>query len=86
MLVAMPTLHIRNVPVDLYERLRAAAARNGRSLNAEVIVRLEESTRSWRDDPEWLARFEERGRRIAARIPPGFPAPEEMIRHDRDTR
>ena len=77
----VPTLHIRNVPLDLYERIRDAAASNGRSLNAEVIVRLEESDGSWRDDPNWLARFEERGERM--RFQPGEPMPEELIRQDR---
>jgi len=86
MRIAMPTLHIRNVPVELYERLRAAAARNGRSLNAEVIVRLESTDETWRGNEQWWTEFEALSRRIAARIPPEFPTPEQMIREDRDSR
>ena len=36
----MATLTIRNVPEDLYQGLKADAARNGRSLNQEAIQRL----------------------------------------------
>jgi plasmid stability protein len=38
---AMAILHIRNVPDDLYERLRLRAAAHHRSLSAEVIEILE---------------------------------------------
>jgi plasmid stability protein len=38
----MPTtLTLKNIPDDLYERLKAAAAANRRSLNGEAIVCLE---------------------------------------------
>jgi hypothetical protein len=37
----MATLHVRNVPDALYERLRARAERNGRSIGAETVVLLE---------------------------------------------
>jgi plasmid stability protein len=33
----MATLHVRNVPDELYEELRTAAARDGRSIGAEAI-------------------------------------------------
>ena len=33
----MATLHVRNVPDDLYERLRLRAAARHRSLSAEII-------------------------------------------------
>ena len=39
---AMPTtLTLKNVPDEVYERLKAAAATNRRSLNGEAIVCLE---------------------------------------------
>ncbi len=38
----MATLHVRNVPDELYELLRARAARNARSIGAEAIQLLEE--------------------------------------------
>jgi antitoxin FitA len=37
----MPTLHVRNVPDDLYARLRQRAAAQNRSLSAEVISLLD---------------------------------------------
>jgi hypothetical protein len=37
----MATLHVRNVPDDLYERLRERSVANGRSIGAEVVVYLE---------------------------------------------
>jgi plasmid stability protein len=39
----MTNLTIKNVPNSLYQRLKEMAARNHRSLNSEVIVRLERS-------------------------------------------
>jgi plasmid stability protein len=36
----MATLHVRNVPDDLYEELRATAERDGRSIGAETITLL----------------------------------------------
>lgn len=37
----MATITLRNVPEALYQRLKADAARNRRSLNQEVIAQLE---------------------------------------------
>jgi antitoxin FitA len=38
----MPTsLTLKNIPDDIYERLKASAQRNHRSLNSEMIVCLE---------------------------------------------
>ena len=38
----MATLHVRNVPEELYERLRHQAEANGRSIGAEAIQLLDE--------------------------------------------
>jgi ATP-dependent Clp protease ATP-binding subunit ClpA len=38
---AVATLHVRNVPDELYERLRRQAERNGRSIGGEVMVMLQ---------------------------------------------
>ena len=40
----MATLTLKNVPDDLYRRLKAQAAANRRSLNQEAIAQLLEST------------------------------------------
>jgi len=37
----MPSITLRNVPASLYQRLKASAQRNRRSLNQEAIVALE---------------------------------------------
>lgn len=38
----MPTLTLKNIPEDLHARLKASAERNRRSLNSEILVRLEQ--------------------------------------------
>ena len=78
----MPTLHVRNVPEEVYEALRARAAREGRSMNAEVIAILRRSLTSRRDPEDVIAdlrRFRER-----VQLPTDAPAPEDVIREDRD--
>jgi plasmid stability protein len=42
---AMPTLTLKNIPEDLHARLKASAQRNRRSLNSEILVRLEQDIR-----------------------------------------
>ena len=50
----MATLTLKNVPEDLYERLKASARRHRRSVNSQAIVCLEHSLRGRRLDPEAL--------------------------------
>lgn len=87
MLQGVPTLHIRNVPEDVYEELRRSAARNGRSMNAEVVVwlrtRLDEG---WQGDESWWDSFVARGERIKAATAAGSPKPEDIVRQARDER
>jgi plasmid stability protein len=51
---SMSTLTIKNVPAELHEKLRAAAARHRRSINSEVIVQLENSLRTETSNSERL--------------------------------
>jgi plasmid stability protein len=44
----MPTITVKNIPEDLYDQLRAAAQRNRRSINGEIINRIERSLASRR--------------------------------------
>jgi len=37
----MVTLTLKNIPDDLHQRLKESAERNRRSLNSEILVRLE---------------------------------------------
>lgn len=39
----MPSITVKNIPEGLYNRLKAAAQQNRRSLNGEIISRIEES-------------------------------------------
>ena len=39
----MPDLPLRNIPLELYSRLQASAAEHFRSLNQEVVARLNRS-------------------------------------------
>lgn len=54
----MPILTIRNVPEDVYERLKARAATNRRSINSEAVevLRLGVMGRTERDVHGYLSR------------------------------
>ncbi|OQX16018.1 MAG: plasmid stability protein [Desulfobulbaceae bacterium A2] len=68
----MPTtLTLKNIPDEVYERLRTAAAMHRRSLNSEAIVCLETVLAPTRISPdERLAR----ARRLRSELNTGFPA------------
>jgi plasmid stability protein len=81
----VPTLHIRNVPEEIYRGLRERADDRGTSMNAEAIAILAEGVRwqrrSW---DEVMASIEENAKRIG--FGPDWPAPEDVIREARDSR
>ena len=81
---SVATLHLRNVPGEVYEALRRRAKRNGRSMNAEAVAMLAETVA--RD--ERAGSVTEELRRLAREInlPPDAPKPEEIIREERDRR
>ena len=61
----MATLTIRNLPDVVRDALRVRAARNGRSMEAEVRALIEEKVAVDREDSDLMALpFEERVRRI----------------------
>jgi plasmid stability protein len=65
----MPTITLKNIPDELHKRLKESATSHRRSLNSEVIVRLEQALLSPRIDPEaFLARADARRKRLA--LPP----------------
>jgi plasmid stability protein len=39
----MATITVKNIPDELYDRLREAAKSNRRSINGEIIIRIERS-------------------------------------------
>jgi plasmid stability protein len=63
----MATLTIRNVPEDLVERIKGAAARNGRSMESEVRELL---ARQFARSPESRAQVLERIRQLTAGVRP----------------
>ena len=79
----MATLHVRNVPDELYEQLRRRATKESRSLSSEVIRLLERALTApaQADDLFWerLARRREHLERCYGR----FPSSVDDIRADR---
>ena len=71
----MPTLTLKNIPDDLHARLKASAERNRRSLNSEILIRLEQDISRPVLDPGVHA---ETLRVFAARLP--------RVAHQRVTR
>jgi antitoxin FitA len=62
----MANITLKNIPDPLYQRLRAAAARNRRSINGEAIARLERSLGTAPVDPDALLA---RARAVRERAP-----------------
>ena len=55
----MPAITVKNIPQELYERIRASAVTHKRSINNEIIHTLHQSLYPRRIDPEKLiARIE----------------------------
>jgi plasmid stability protein len=80
----MATLYVRDVPEDLYERLRSVAESDRRSIGAATvdILRRELAQESQRSTRELLARA--RAVRGRSRPAKGSPTVAEDIRADRE--
>ena len=79
----MPTLHVRNVPDDLYDKIRKQAAAQNRSISAEVIVLLQRALlQSEREQDEVLAGI--RRRRFFRPADAGAPDSQTLLREDRE--
>ncbi len=48
----MPTITVKNIPHDTYEKLKQSAKRSHRSINSEIIMCIEKAVRSRRIDLE----------------------------------
>ncbi|MGH2799557.1 MAG: FitA-like ribbon-helix-helix domain-containing protein [Thermoleophilaceae bacterium] len=77
----MPSLQVRNIPDDLYEALRAAADREGRSLSAQTVAILRKALADSLVDREGVARRIAARRRSAGVM---TRSGEELVREDRD--
>jgi antitoxin FitA len=84
-MIRMPTLYIRNVPPEVYEALKARAEREGRSVNAEALVLLEEVAARERGR-EAIDRFLALAEEISKNRPPGGPTAAQIVRQMRDER
>lgn len=79
----MATLHVRNIPDDLYEGLRRLADDQGRSISEQVIEILRTMLRHDRQQVRKLMAELVRER---PRLRRGAPAAADLIRQDRDSR
>ena len=80
----MATLHVRNVPEDVYEALRKRAEREGRSISAATVAILRRSLPAAFDPEAFIAEVDADIERWS--WPEDGPTPEEIIRRDRDSR
>jgi plasmid stability protein len=62
----MPNVTVKNIPEALYERLKAFAEANRRSINSEIIVCIERSVASRRIDPDEVIVSARRLRQLTA--------------------
>ncbi len=79
----MATLHVRNVPADLYERLSRHARTERRSLSAEVITLLAWALGEAERTPEQILAAI-KGRRQFTPAAVGAPDSTTLLREDRD--
>jgi len=84
-MIRMATLYIRNVPPEIYDALKARAKREGRSVNAEALMALEEIAEQERGRAA-IDHFLELAHEIGANTPPGGPSVVEVIREMREER
>jgi plasmid stability protein len=79
----MQTLHVRSVPDELYDRLRALAHAKQRSLSAQVILLLDRALED-EDRRQEQAQILADIRRRRFTPPPAAPDTTEMLREDRE--
>jgi plasmid stability protein len=88
-MASVPNVHIRDLPADAVEALRAAARRHGRSLNAELVAALVERAEHEEQTTTIASRLEDAQREWRRLNPTGYPPglePETIIREARDSR
>ncbi|MGH8935822.1 MAG: FitA-like ribbon-helix-helix domain-containing protein [Acidimicrobiia bacterium] len=77
----MRSLHVRNIPDDVYQALRESSAREGRSMSAQTVAILRQTLANRLVDREGVARRVGRRRRSAGKMRTSAVA---LIREDRD--
>jgi plasmid stability protein len=78
----LPTLHVRNVPDDLYERIRTRAQVQGRSITAEVVYLLQTALVDDRQDQAAILQRIQR-RRFFRPATLNIPDSTTLLRQDR---
>ena len=63
----MPTITVKNIPPELYERLKQSAKANRRSINSEIIVCIERAMSTQKARPEEIVASARRLREKTAR-------------------
>jgi plasmid stability protein len=80
----VPTLNIRNVPTRVVTTLKRRAKENSRSLNAEVVEILKDSSERYEQAADLLRELDEL--RAEWLLPEDAPKPEDVIRQAREER
>ena len=81
----MPTLQVRDLPLELYNQLSYLAEKEHRSLAQQTIVLLKEGIETRLDNRERRKKLLESFTGLGIDTT-GLPTPEEMVREDRDNR
>ena len=81
----MPILQVRDVPQELYEKLRYLAEKEHRSLAQETIVLLNESVDHRLENQNRRRKLLESFKGLGVDTS-RLPSPEQLIREDRDNR
>ncbi|MDZ7772295.1 MAG: Arc family DNA-binding protein [Balneolaceae bacterium] len=61
----MPSITVKNIPEDIYGKVKEQAAAHHRSINSEIIACLVKSVTSTRPTPETIRQQARRARAIA---------------------
>ena len=67
--VRMTTYTVKNIPPDIYEKLKRSAELNRRSINSEIIVCIENTVQSQAVDSELVLRRARKLRRLTEDVP-----------------
>lgn len=65
----MATFTIKNIPANLYEKLKKSAEINRRSINSEIIVCIEKTVRSQRIDSKQIIMKARKLRSLTQAVP-----------------
>jgi plasmid stability protein len=65
----MATITVKNIPAELYDRLKAAARANRRSVNSEIIVCIEQAVAAHPTEPEAMLARARQLRRLTRGAP-----------------